>query len=84
VIHVTTHALHRFQERVAPCSLADARTAIMSHAKAIETAASIGCEIVRCGNGERLVLCGTRVLTVYARRELPRQCRRSFREQEAY
>jgi hypothetical protein len=76
MIHVTPHACERYIERVAPVSLAEAREAIMSHAKAIEAAADFRCEVVRCAGGERLVLSGTRVLTVYGRGELPRQCRR--------
>jgi hypothetical protein len=76
MIHVTPHAIARFQERVTACTLAEAREHILSHAKAIQSAADFGCEIVRCGGGERLVLSGTRVLTIYGRGELPRQCRR--------
>jgi hypothetical protein len=76
MIHVTPHACERFIERVAACTLDQAREHILSHAKAIECAADFGCEIVRCGGGERLVLSGTRVLTIYGRGELPRQCRR--------
>jgi hypothetical protein len=76
MIHVTAHAIERFQQRVAPCCTVDeARAAIMSHAKAIESAADFGCEVVRCGGGERLVLDGTRVLTVYGAGHLPTQCR---------
>jgi hypothetical protein len=75
-IHVTDHACKRFIERVAPVSMASARWHILSHAKVIEAAADFRCEVVRCAGGERLVLDGTRVLTVYGRGELPRQCRR--------
>lgn len=77
MIHVTPLAIARFIERVAPCTLDQAREHILSHAKAIECAADFHCEIVKCGGGERLVLDGTRVLTIYGRGELPRQCRRS-------
>jgi hypothetical protein len=76
MIHVTAHAAQRFIERVAACTLDQARAHILSHAKAIEAAADFHCEVVRCAGGERLVLDGTRVLTVYGRGELPRQCRR--------
>jgi hypothetical protein len=79
MIHVTHHALERFVERVAPCSLEEARERILEHARAIEKAAEFGCEVVRCGSGERLILDGTRVLTVYAAHNLPRQCRSAYR-----
>jgi hypothetical protein len=78
-VHVTTHAAERFIERVAACSIAQARDRILAHATAIECAAAFGCEVVRCGNGERLILQGTRVLTVYAAHERPHQCRSPFR-----
>jgi hypothetical protein len=80
MIHITNHAVQRFQERVRPCSTGQAREHILSHAKAIEAAAAFGCEVVRCAGGERLVLSGTRVLTVYARHDRPRQCRSPFHE----
>jgi hypothetical protein len=78
MIHVTTHAIQRFQERVAACTIDEARSRILAHSKAIEAAAAFGCEIVRCGTGERLVLNGTRVLTVYAPHNLPHQCRSPY------
>jgi hypothetical protein len=82
-VHVTLHAIHRFQECVAPVPFDEAREAILSHTRAIEAAAEFGCEIVRCGDGSRLVLDGTRVLTVYARHDLPMQCRNPHHRQEA-
>lgn len=75
MIRVTSHACHRFIERVRPCSLADARAGILTSSRAIEAAAAFGCEVVRRATGERLILEGTTVLTVYERRTLPRQCR---------
>src|SRR4051812_15268247 len=48
MIHVTTHAAQRFIERVAACTLDQAREHILSHAKAIQAAADFGCEVVRC------------------------------------
>jgi hypothetical protein len=75
VIHVTDHACQRFIERCRACTLEEAKSEILSHAKAIEAAAAFACEIVRLGDGARLVLDGTRVLTVYAPHTLPRQCR---------
>lgn len=79
MIHVTMHSCERFIERVRPCTMDEAREAILAHARAIEAAAAFGCEVVRCGSGERLVLDGTRVLTVYAPRNFPRQCRNPYR-----
>lgn len=76
MISISPHAIHNFIERVAACSRDEARASIMTHEKAIECAADFGCEIVKLGDGSRLVLDGTRVLTVYARHALPRQCRR--------
>jgi hypothetical protein len=81
VIHITTHAIERFIERIAACTTAQAREHILSHSKAIHAAADFHCDIVRLGDGSRLVLDGTRVLTVYGRGNLPRQCRRSPRHQ---
>jgi hypothetical protein len=78
-VHVTNHACSRFIERVAACSIDQAREHILAHTKAIEAAAAFHCEVVLCGNGERLILQGTRVLTVYAAHERPRQCRSPFR-----
>lgn len=80
MIHVTLHACERFQQRVAPCSIEEARAAILTHARAIEKAAEFNCAVVRCGHGERLILEGTKVLTVYAAGVRPRQCRNPFRE----
>lgn len=79
MIHVTVNACQQFVEHVAACTIDEARLRIASHEKAIEAAAAFGCAIVRCGTGERLVLCGTRVVTVYARQILPHQCRSACR-----
>lgn len=78
MIHVTMHSIQRFQERVRSCSCDEAREAILSHSRAIEAAAEFSCEVVRCGDGERLVLRGTTVLTVYGAHHRPRQCRAPF------
>lgn len=76
MIHVSPHAVERFQERVAPLPFDEAKAAILAHSPALEKAADFHCEVVRCGDGSRLVLDGHRVVTVYARDMLPRQCRR--------
>jgi hypothetical protein len=83
MIRVTAHAIERFIERVVPCSFDEAREAILSHARAIEKAAEIKCAIVKLGDGSRLVLDGTTVLTVYARHDLLRQCRNPHRQEAA-
>ena len=75
MIRVTQHACERFTQRVRPCSLEEARDDILSHSRAIKTAAKFGCEVVRLGSGERLVLDGETVVTVYAPHCLPRQLR---------
>jgi hypothetical protein len=76
VIFVTAHAVERFQQRVAPLPWEEAKAAILSHSPAIEAAADFHCPIVKLGDGSRLALDGHRVVTVYARGMLPRQCRR--------
>jgi len=79
-VRVTRSAALRYGERVEPCSLERARASILSHSRAIEAAADFGCQVVRCGTGERLVLEGATVVGVYERGNLPRQCRSPFRE----
>ena len=80
MIHVSPHAIERFIERVLPLSWDEAREAILAHAPAFEKAAAFHCEVVRCGDGSRFVLDGCRVVTVYGRAQLPRQCRHSASE----
>lgn len=75
MIWVSNHACQRFCERVRPCSIDEAKAAIMSHQKALEAAVKFGAEVVRCGDGSRLVLQGESVVTVYARGDMPRQLR---------
>ena len=79
MIHISHHALQRFQERVAPCTLAEARAAILTHSRALEKAAAFGAEVVRCAGGERLILQGSTVVSVYAAHHRPRQCRSPYR-----
>lgn len=74
-IHVSQHACLRYQERVESCTTAEARAHILDSSRAIEAAASIGCEVVRLGGGARLILDGLTVVTVYERHARPRQCR---------
>lgn len=79
-IHVSRHACQRYAERVAPCSLADARKHILESSRAIEAAAKFGCQVVRRWKGERLVLEGDRVVTVYAAHVLPMQIRNPYHQ----
>lgn len=75
MIRVTPHACRRYAERVHSCSPDDARTRILAASRGIEVAAAFGCEVVRMGGGERLILEGSTVVTVYAPHTLPRQLR---------
>lgn len=67
MIHVSRHAAKRYRERVCQCSNADARAAILSHGRALELAVAIGAKIVRLGDGSRLLLDGSTVVTVFAK-----------------
>ena len=62
MIHVTRHAIDRYQERVANVPEDAARRALST--VAIRTAADFGAEYVRLGTGHRVVInCGS-VVTV--------------------
>lgn len=80
MIRVSLHAAQRFGERVYPCSIDEARAAILSHRRALESAVDFGCEAVRLGDGARLILDGDCVVTVYERGFIPPQCRNPFRQ----
>jgi hypothetical protein len=80
MIHVTDHAMRRFAERVTPCSLEEAKAAILSHSRALETAVQFDCQVVKLGDGSKLILQGNRVVTVQARYMIPRQCLNPYRE----
>jgi len=68
MIHVSTHSVERYLERVdGRLTFEQARAEIASHERAIEKAAAFGCSFVRLGNGARLVLVGTTVVTVKSR-----------------
>jgi hypothetical protein len=79
-IHVYHHACERYQQRVEPCTLDEAKARIMAAHRAIKAAAGFGCSIVRLACGARLVLDGENVVTVFAPRQYPRQCKSPFRE----
>lgn len=62
MVHVTSHAIIRYQERVANVSAEEAREALSS--KAIQTAALIGASYVKLPSKNRVVLDGVNVVTV--------------------
>lgn len=65
MIHVTSHAISRFRERVAPVSYDEAVAALSS--PAVEKAAAFGAPFVKLGTGQRIVLVGDHVVTVLPR-----------------
>jgi len=64
MIHVTRHACQRYQQRVEPVTQKIARERILSHSKTLEVAVKMGASIVKCGDGSRLCLAGSLVVTV--------------------
>lgn len=64
MIHITQHAVQRYQERVANVTDGEARAAILSHEGALVCAARFGAPVVRCGEGFRIVMEGAIVVTV--------------------
>lgn len=70
-VHVTYHACQRYVERVnGKLTLEEAAEAIRGHASAIEAAARFRCCTVIMGEGGKLLLDGTRVVTVLPRSSL--------------
>lgn len=82
-VHVTRHAVARYQERIAPVSAESARAVLEAAERAIELAAGFGAHTVKLGNGAKLVLRGLgriRIITVLEpgminRMDLPRRKR---------
>lgn len=66
-MRVTKHAVERYQERIAAIPAAEARTRIRSAASAVHAAASFGASVVRMGDGTKLIIDGTTVVTVLPR-----------------
>jgi len=62
MIHITTHAIQRYTERVEPVTPAQAHAALSS--PAITLAAQFGAPYVRLGTGQRVVIHKDKVLTV--------------------
>jgi hypothetical protein len=57
-VHVTHHAIERYQQRVAPVEPAEAYAAIVAAERGIEAAAAFGGHIVKLANGARLIVRG--------------------------
>ncbi|MFK4871643.1 hypothetical protein [Novosphingobium sp. ZW T3_23] len=62
MIHVSSHAVSRYRERVAPVSYDEAVAALST--PTIERAAAFGARYVRLPTGQRIVLDCDRVVTV--------------------
>jgi hypothetical protein len=66
MIHVTDHAVRRFQERIAAVGIGEARRRILSYLPMLEIAHDFGAPVVRTGDGMGLVLKHGAVVTVLA------------------
>ena len=75
MIAVTRHAIERYQERVA--DLPDDQVEALLSSPAIQTAAQIGARFVRLSGGQRVVLCGSTVVTVQPSTHYRRQIHRT-------
>lgn len=65
MIQVTAHAAQRYVERVNPrLTPAEAETAILASARAIEAAIGFHARVIRLGCGAKLIIERDRVLTV--------------------
>jgi hypothetical protein len=64
MIHITDHAIRRFQERIASVGIGEARRRILAHEAALVRACAFGAPCVRTGEGMGLVLQGGAVVTV--------------------
>lgn len=67
MIHITNHAIERWQERVENIPGEAVRYRIEQHLPAIVAAARFGAPSVKLGNGVRLILDGRSVVTVLGR-----------------
>lgn len=65
--HITTHAVQRYQERVANVADDEVRSIILAHSEAIEKAARFRAPCVLLASGVRLILEGSNVVTVLAK-----------------
>lgn len=67
MMRVTRHAVERYQERIEPVTKAEARARIRASVVAVHQAAAFGATVVRMGDGTKLILEGTCVVTVLPR-----------------
>jgi hypothetical protein len=74
MIHVSSHAISRYRECVAPVSYDEARAALAT--PVIEAAACFGAHYVRLGGGQRVVIEEGTVVTVLEPRHHHKPCRR--------
>ena len=72
-LHITTHAVERYQERVANVAEETARAALNS--PAVRLAAQIGAPYVKLGTGQRIALKGHSVVTVLSSTHRPKSKR---------
>lgn len=72
--HVTSHAIERYQRRVANVSERDAYAALSS--EKIHQAALVGCSSVILPSGHKVILIGGCVVTVKPRHRDKRRCRK--------
>lgn len=68
-MHITAHAVTRYQERVEQIPESEVRARILACRRAIDKAAEFGCGCVICGDGTRLKLKGKTVVTVIGKWE---------------
>lgn len=69
LLHVTSHAIARYRERVAPVPEAEAARALRT--PAVAAAARFGAPWVRLPGGQRVVLRGAVVVTVLEKAPIP-------------
>lgn len=68
MIHVTTHAIERWIERIDQrATWEQAKAALHAMEPSVRAAATIGCNTVKLGCGGRLVLDGAKIVTVLSR-----------------
>lgn len=65
---LTDHAILRYLERVWHVDVEGAKAEMLTASNAVETAAMIGCDTVKLGNGARMRLAGNTVVTVLPKR----------------
>lgn len=68
MVHITDHAVQRYRERIEPVDADQAKAAMLHASDTIDVAAEFGCSRVVLGNGARLVLQGSTVVTVKDKR----------------